>query len=154
MPAAPAAHKPLRSLNIFLARPEFRGADALLKEPAEYDFHPVKAGGAYLGMLFIRPSHAKQPDWVSLFAGSLDVSVTELPLRTSSAAAVLIIERGGFSFLITFGYGWSMIQEGVVETRFGLVATLNAIHPDRIRSLDRRSFERIQRLSRDQTSQE
>jgi uncharacterized protein (TIGR04141 family) len=75
-------------------------------------------------------------------------------LETSSASAVLLVEQKGRTYLLTFGYGRGMIEDGVIESRFGLVATLNAIHPERIRSLDRRSFERVQRHSREQTSQD
>jgi len=145
---------PLRTLNIFLAKEEFRGPEKLLNAPHDYSSYRVTNRHGYLGVLFVRASQPKPPEWLDFFRGSLDVDLAAIPLLTSSASAVLLVERNARTFLLTFGYGRGMIQDGVTESRFGLVTTLNAIDPERIRSLDRRSFERVQRHSREQTSQE
>lgn len=150
----PDQQLPLRTLNIFLAKKGFRGPTQLLKLSEGYRSYSVSTQKGYLGVLFVRPSDPKRPDWLTLFDGALDEPIAKIPLETSSASAVLILEHEGRSYLLTFGYGRGMIQDGVTESRFGLLATLNAIDPDRIRSLDRRSFERVQRHSREQTSQD
>jgi uncharacterized protein (TIGR04141 family) len=151
MPARPV---PIRNLHIFLAKEEYRGAEQLLREPDSYDHQGVSTRDGFLGLLYMKPSRPRPPNWLRFFEGALD-EPQDLPrLITSSASAVLILECAGRTFLLTFGFGRAMIEDGVVEPRFGLKATLNAIHPDKLRSIDSKSFERIQRLSREQLSRD
>lgn len=151
MPSSPT---PLRNLHIFLAKEGYRDPSVLLSERDSYHFEPVRTRAGYMGLLFVKPSSPRPPDWLKFFDGALDSTSTLPLLLTASASAVLIMEVAGRCFLLTFGYGRSMIADGVVESRFGLKATLNTIHQDKLRSLDRRSFERIQRQTREQLSRD
>src|SRR5690606_38340664 len=72
--------------------------------------------------------------------------------RTS--AAVLLIPHQGRTFALTFGYGSFMLREGTWEENFGLRTTLNCIQRDRIRTIDRKTFEAIALHSREQSSRE
>jgi uncharacterized protein (TIGR04141 family) len=149
MPGRPV---PIRNLHIFLAKEEFRDPDQLLRDRDTYAHRAVSVHGRFLGSLYLKATDPREPAWLQFFTGTLD----EPPpvLITASASAVLVIEVAGRTFLLTFGYGRTMIEEGVVEPRFGLRATLNAIDPEKLRSLDSKSFERIQRLSREQLSRD
>ena len=53
---------------------------------------------------------------------------------------------------MAFGAGRHWIDDGAIVRRFGMMVTLNTVHPDRIRSVDREEFETIQRKTRSQTS--
>lgn len=149
MPGRPV---PIRNLHILLAKEEFRDPDQLLRDRDTYEHRAVSVRGRFLGSLYMKATDPREPPWLRFFTGMLD----EPPPRliTASASAVLIVEVAGRTFLLTFGYGHTMIEDGVVEPRFGLKATLNAIDPDKLRSLDSKSFERIQRLSREQLSRD
>lgn len=151
MPLSPPT---TRNLHIFLAKEEHRGPENLLRHPDRYHYESVQGRDGYLGVLATQRSRPRPPDWLNFFEGAI-ANPEDLPeLITSSASAVFILECAGRTFLLTFGYGRTMIADGVVEPRFGLKATLNAIHPEKLRSLDRKSFERIQRLSREQLSRD
>ncbi len=149
MPAQPT---PIRNLHVFLAKEEYRGPEFLLREPDAYRHRIISTRDGFLGLLYIKPDNPHEPKWLRFFKGALDEPLP--PLVASSVSAVLILECAGRTFLVTFGYGRSMIQDGVVEPRFGLKATLNAVDPDKLRSMDSKSFERIQRLSREQLSRD
>src|SRR5690606_545237 len=85
------------------------------------------------------PRH--HPSWASFFADKIDPR--ELKLWTSSASAILLVERGGRTFALTFGYGRHAIRRDAVEGTFGLRVALNTLDGDSVRSIDRKTFEGI-----------
>jgi len=58
-----------------------------------------------------------------------------------SNAAVLVIRRKRRIFAFTFGHGWHLLREDVLEPDFGLKAALNGVRHDSLRSLDSFSVE-------------
>jgi uncharacterized protein (TIGR04141 family) len=62
------------------------------------------------------------------------------------------LTAAGRIFAIAFGFGRHWIDEAQIVRRFGMIVTLNVVHPDRIRSVDREEFDTIQRKTRSQTS--
>ena len=102
--------------------------------------------------LYARPSHTTPPSWLRFFEGSVDAK--DLRLRNASCSAVLIADFGERRVALTFGHGRHLLKEGVVEPAFGLRVALNAIDPERIRTLDRDSLGVIGRRTREQVSSE
>lgn len=149
MPGRPI---PIQTLHIFLAKEGIRDPDELLRDRDSYHHRAVQIRTGFLGSLYMKATEPREPRWLQFFTGALDEPPPEL--ITASASAVMVVEQAGRTFLLTFGYGRTMIQDGVVEPRFGLKATLNAIDPEKLRSIDSKSFERIQRLSREQLSRD
>jgi uncharacterized protein (TIGR04141 family) len=74
------------------------------------------------------------------------------PLLNQSASGLILLTAAGRFFAIAFGYGRHWIDEAQIVRRFGMIVTLNVVHPDRIRSVDREEFDTIQRKTRSQTS--
>ena len=113
---------------------------------------PVRVDGRLLGILYVQRNPLKQPNWLGFFQDSVDFEGMEL--RTTTAKAVLVIQRDAKNvFAVTFGYGRWMLQDTAIESRFGLRATLNAIDPANIRSIDHKRLEAISRQTREQLSQ-
>src|SRR2546425_782967 len=93
-----------------------------------------------------------QPCSLSLFEGALDLNAADL--HNASSAAVLIVTVSEKTFVLTFGYGRSLLRPGVWEEDFGLRVTLNAVDPLRIRSVDRFKFDAISQHSQIQASRD
>src|SRR5207249_4964265 len=106
----------------------------------------IRTTKGFLGSLYVRDSFVGRPRWVRFFAKVVDPK--EIPAKSSSSAAVLLIQNKKHVYAIAFGYGKNLLAPGVVDERFGLRVTLNSINPERIRSIDRRTFEAISRHTR------
>src|SRR5438128_2168746 len=140
----------MASLNIFQIKADVTGPDEIIVDRGKLWSHPVRIDGQLFGMLFVQRSIPKPPRWLAYFKGFVDFSGTRV--QTSSAAAVLLVKRSERLYAITFGHGRWLLYEGVVEQRFGLRATLNAIEPTLIRSIDHKRLEGVSRHTREQLS--
>lgn len=150
----PSPDIPLTTLTIFLAKSGVTDPEAILKDPEAYDSYPMRIGGAFAGVLYIKRSRLSPPDWLPFIAPAIDEDSSELGLTTASAAAVWLIQRADHVFALTFGYGRYMLTDEGIDERFGIRCTLNAIDPEKIRSLDRKTFEKVQRHTREQVSRD
>lgn len=109
-----------------------------------------------VGTFYMEDSHPKAPDWLKdFFGGRLK---GKLRLVTSTAKGVLLvrIRVAGKShmFAIVFGYGRSLLNEGVIEDRFGLKVVLNTVDPKSLRSIDKTTLGSVPKQSREQVSRE
>jgi uncharacterized protein (TIGR04141 family) len=72
--------------------------------------------------------------------------------RVKSAAAVLIRASTSRHFAVVFGTGRYLLDLQAIEQRFGLLTTLNAVDPRKVRSIDKSSLDRQGMQSRIQAS--
>jgi len=144
--------KPSRLLTIFLAKAGIKKAAQILKNLGKLGKHQIKVKGSRIGDLYVQPSSVRPPRWISLFDGALDVD--RLPLKVASARAVLLVPKSKRLFALAFGQGRHLLSPGSFEENFGLRATLNSVDPDRVRVLERKRFDAISRLAREQASRE
>lgn len=100
----PTSKPPLQSLTIFLSEPGVTDPEVILKEPYSYESFPMKVGDAFFGVLYVKPSHVSPPDWLEFIAPAVDDEPGELPLSTSSASAVWLIQRSDHVFALSFGF--------------------------------------------------
>jgi uncharacterized protein (TIGR04141 family) len=100
--------------------------------------------------LYVQPAITKSPRWARLFDAIVDSK--KLGIRSSSAAAALIVPAADRHFAVTFGFGRHLLRPGVWDERFGLKVTLNAIDSKSIRSIDRQTFESLGRHVQEQTN--
>lgn len=105
--------------------------------------------GEYKATLFVRPMAQTKPKWLDILSDCFDVS--DLPIYNSQSSALLIVHMDNRMFALTFGNGRHMLKEGVCEERFGLLAALNMIDSDSVRSIDRKSFESLGNKANEQT---
>src|SRR5262249_5011629 len=132
----------------FLIKEDLAEPKDILKEVGTLDKHSIKLGKTDIGDLYVRPSKPRTPSWVSLFSGVIDT--TKLPVKSSSAAAVLLMPRATRIFAVAFGRSRHLLEPDCYEENFGLHATLNSVDHNRIRQIDRKRFDAIARLTREQ----
>lgn len=147
MPRQPKA----RSLSIFLMKTQRPRVEEIIAGPAALTIYPVRVSGHSIGDLYVQATADKMPSWLSLFDGT----VGAMPdLHNASSAAVFILPVAERTFVLTFGYGRSLLRPGTWEEDFGLRVTLNAVDPLRIRSVDRVKFDSISQHSQIQASRD
>jgi len=141
-----------RNLTIFLLKEGITKPLDIFSDIDVLKKYDVIQDNSRIGELYLKPSLKRLPNWLSLFENALDIS--ELDLVNSSTAAVLIIGKKGSTFAVTFGYGRSLLEPSVYEERFGLLVTLNSIDPEKIRRIDKKCFDSIDRHSIEQASKD
>lgn len=119
----------------------------------------VKVGASSINLpngmkLYYKENPASQPKWVKSFF--YDV-VPDGMLKTKSVSALIlynieVAENEYRYFAITFGYGRNLLNNNVVEERFGLLVTLNVIDSNHLRSIDVNSLESVPLNNRIQSS--
>lgn len=139
------------SLTIYLGKLGLTKIEQVLKAPGSLRSFPISDGTGELGTLYIQARSSRPPRWARFFEGQIDRAAFG---RISSAAAVFLVPADDRVFLLTFGQGRHLIKPESVEDRFGLRVTLNSIAEDRVRSLDKQTFDTIARHTRVQSSKE
>lgn len=104
--------------------------------------------GCAIAKLYVKPIPPKPPKWAALFANLVDPN--ELGLG-SSVSAALLVKVNEDLFVLTFGYGRTLLQEDAWEERFGLICTLNSVDPSMLRCVDIQSLDAIQSQARIQS---
>lgn len=140
-----------RQLTIYLlAREIDQPADALDPDAAErVERRNLRRTVPYRGVLYLDPPVSTPPGWQSFVNEGLS---KRLNLLTRHAGAVLFLSWSDHWFAITFGFGRHLLRPDVVERRFGLLATLNSVDPELLRSVDTRTIEESTLLTRRQAS--
>jgi uncharacterized protein (TIGR04141 family) len=109
-------------------------------------------GMMHHGELYLKQPSSNKPSWFPFVAAGLaDPGALDGFLNTS-ISAVLLVRVEGRAFAIAFGYGRTMLDPEVLESRFGLRVVLNAVDPERLRSVDARTLEEVSLQSRRQLS--
>ncbi|MEA2370420.1 MAG: hypothetical protein QOH12_814 [Solirubrobacteraceae bacterium] len=137
--AAKSNMAPVRTLSIYLLRPDVTGpGDALRPDLDGLTEHTFTAGtGEGDSLLYVAPTEEREPDWVGLLRPATEPPVQA---RSQSASAVLVLPAAGRWFAITFGYGRTLLDSARYERRFGLKVALNAIDPSLLRGAQARTF--------------
>jgi len=142
----PHGDTPLQALTIFLLR-EIKDPVKAVKSPGR--LHRIDVDENHV--VFIKRLSAHAPSWAQFFAGRVD---PERFGRVRAAAAVLLAKAGGRDFAIVFGTGRYLLDPQSIEQRFGLLVTLNAVDPKKVRSIDKASLDRQGMQSRIQASRD
>lgn len=138
------------SLTIYASTPGTTDPDELVDRDDFNDPHAVRSDdGDLIGLLHTRSQPESPPKWQSFLQEGVD---EDLGLTSSYSSAVLLLQIRNRLFALPFGYGYNSIIDSAVDQRFGLRATLNAIDPSAIRSIDRKIFDRVHRQAREQAS--
>jgi uncharacterized protein (TIGR04141 family) len=150
MPKKKANEIPIRHLTVLLLKRNIDLPSQALKEPASLKRIELQPEAGLDGVLFIRPPKRSTPPWVTF----LEQGTTEpLPdLANTSTAAVLFVRSGECLLAYCFGHGRAFLRPGSIEFTFGLKVALNAVDPEKLRSLDSRTFEQMTLQTRRQAS--
>ncbi|GLR90334.1 DUF6119 family protein [Bradyrhizobium iriomotense] len=137
-------------LNIFLIKPGV-GIDQVVRDDVgPLDRRAIRKGLNFSGIIFTKGTPANPPSWTRFVQQGAEEALGLL--FNQSASGLIILTAAGRMFAIAFGFGRHWIEEAQIVRRFGMIVSLNVVHPDRIRSVDREEFDTIQRKTRSQTS--
>ncbi|WP_419341764.1 TIGR04141 family sporadically distributed protein [Achromobacter sp. PD1] len=129
-----------RRLNLFMAKSI--GDDQVFSDlltDAPVNAYPLADDLGLDGVLYIRQSMDKRPNWGSLLDEVAGQAIPDLTNRSSSA--VLLLKVDGDIFAFTFGYGRYLIEQSLFVQDFGLRTALNTLDEKSLRSVDLHTLE-------------
>lgn len=159
------ANKKPRSLITRAAKPrKEKLAIYLAKSPSATDEELLKIDDAKPAVeikinfgtakLYVKRELPKGPPIWSKFFTTHQQLDSDLFGSTSSVGAVFVVRDHQNIFILSFGTGHHLIKSDVFERDFGLRVTLNSVHPDKLRSLDKASYQDNPLNSRTQSASE
>lgn len=140
-----------QNLSIFLIKEDFKSSDQIITDNPRIKEHTIEVDGVAVGQLFVQRIPPKPPRWACFFDGCIDVSEIG---NVATTSAVLLVENNGRMFAITFGHGRYLLKTDCWEERFGLRVTLNCIDENKVRCIDKKTFDAITKQSKEQASRD
>ena len=137
-------------LNIFLMKEGVDRASVIRDDIDGLTALPIAEGLDFAGEIYVKGTPPNPPRWQQFVQSGTRQQLGIL--LNQSASCLIVISAGNRVFAIAFGFGRYWIDEHRIVRRFGMIVTLNTVHAERIRSVDREEFEIIQRKTRSQTS--
>jgi uncharacterized protein (TIGR04141 family) len=141
-------------LSIYLARDGSKtDADIIklenAKQPIEMDLPEAESA-----LLYIKKQPPKSaPPWTRLFTADGKIDASEFGM-SSNVGATLLVRISGATFVLSFGTGFHLLKPESIERDFGLKVTLNSVDPDKLRSLDKASYDHNPLNSRTQSTKD
>jgi len=141
-------------LSIYLARESAKPDSDLIKlenakEAVELDLPEVEAA-----ILYVKKQPPKNPPpWTRLFTENEAVDASLFGV-SSNVGSVFIVRTGAATFVLSFGTGFHLLKPEAIERDFGLKVTLNSVDPDKLRSLDKASYDHNPLNSRTQSTRD
>ena len=139
-------------LSIYLSKDKSTQDNHLLKTENSNPPIPVQIGEEK-AFLYVKKVAPKQPGWTKLFLSSPDFPKDAFGANSSIGAA-LVYRCQKNTFILTFGSGHHLIKDDAIERDFGLRVTLNSVEPEKLRSLDKASYEANPLNSRTQSTKD
>jgi uncharacterized protein (TIGR04141 family) len=138
----------MAAVTFFKIREGVANPDEIIPTRSSLAHFNVKLGKTRIGDLYVKRVERSRPGWLRFFDNAVDLSGTNL--KTASLAAVLLVKQNDSLYAVVFGYGISLLSEEVLVRNFGLKATLNAVEPSQLRSIDHKRLEAVSRHTREQ----
>jgi uncharacterized protein (TIGR04141 family) len=139
----------IQHLTVFLMREEVEEYETALKDEA-LDAQPLRSDLPFEGVVYFRTAPFRVPRWVSFVESGTADNLGAL--ATTNNSAVLFVRASDRIFAFTFGHGHTMLDPASFERDFGLKVTLNAVDPEKLRSVDASTIEEMVLRTRRQTS--
>ena len=141
-------------LSIYLARDSSKPDSELIKidnskKPIELQIEGVERSTLYIK----KEPFNNTPSWTRLFTSSNLVDENDFG-TSSNVGAVFIVCAHGNTFVLSFGTGFHLLKNDAIERDFGLRVTLNSVDPDKLRSLDKASYDHNPLNSRIQSTRD
>lgn len=134
-------------LSIYLIKDEYIKPIEIIRNANELKSEDILLNSHRIGTIFYGESQKFEPSWIKKFFGdSFDNKnqdgSSKLFNASSKAVMLFAIDINGSTktFALTFGYGWTLLNPGTYEERFGLRTTLNIVDPDKLRRIDKKSM--------------
>lgn len=105
--------------------------------------------------LFIRKNNTSSyPSWVYSLLNNIEGLDKQSFGISGGIGAVLLVQFHSYTFLISFGQGFHMINKQFVERDFGLRVALNALNPEKLKSIDKHDLTALPKNARIQSAKE
>ncbi len=138
-------------LTVYLAKEEYKKVDDIVKTDTSFERLPIKIGQQNIGALFIAKSRPNPPRWGSLFQKIIEQDKLG---ANQSSGALLVVKKQERNFLYAFGAkGRHLAKTEAIEPNFGLLASLNLLDAESIKSLDKSSLEAQPKQAREQSAE-
>jgi uncharacterized protein (TIGR04141 family) len=137
-------------LNLFLMKEGTLRTGVLHDDVIGLTHIPIAPGLNFEGEIITKGTPPNPPRWQQFVQSGTHQQLGVL--LNQSASCLIVLSIADRVFAVSFGFARRWIDERRIVRRFGMIVTLNVVHPDRIRSVDREEFETIQRKTRSQTS--
>lgn len=139
-------------LSIYLVRDGYKSDSDIIKienanTPIILDLPEIETSALYVK----RQPPKYSPPWTKLFTSFEQVDAAVFG-TSSNVGAVFILRIAGDIFILSFGTGFHLIKSEAIERDFGLKVTLNSVDPDKLRSLDKASYDHNPLNSRTQST--
>lgn len=137
------------SLSIFLLKETIIQENQAIQDINTLKRTILKMDNGQELVLYSKQNPSHPPSWVNLFKSHVD----DLShLVNSGCAAVLLAKESERYFALTFGYGRYLLNPDCFEENFGLRVVLNAVDPEKLRSIDVHTLESIPVHKKNQAS--
>ena len=141
-------------LSIYLTRDASKPDSDVIKlenakQPIELDLPETESARLYIK----KQPPKNSPPWTQLFTIDAQVDVSEFG-TSSNVGAVFVVRITGATFVLSFGTGFHLLKQESIERDFGLKVTLNSVDPDKLRSLDKASYDHNPLNSRTQSTRD
>lgn len=135
---AKEAHK--ERLSIYLIKAGTHTRESILKMDMVSDSYAFELTKGTATLFLKRDPPARPPQWTGLFTSHPDAPEVTFG-HSKSVGAVLHVVADERDFLLSFGTGFHLVRHDMTERDFGLRVTLNAVEPDKLRSIDKASYD-------------
>ena len=136
--------------TIYLLKDSVKSFAAALDPEKNVTQHDLNNNLGFAGTLFVGEQNQSQPGWVNLLNPHLQTPVARA--FSANIPAVLLVNYDKRIFAVTFGYGKGLLAGSSWVRDFGLKVTLNRVDPDKLRSVDTKTYEDMVLSTRRQAS--
>lgn len=139
-----------RTLSIYLIKEGIAEYSQIIPSAPELKKYSVLLSSVCKGTLYLKRAKTHQPKWIELFESAISFAAADV--ESCGPSAVLLVPWCERVFVLTFGYGRSLLDRDTCEENFGLRVTVNSIDADKVRVVDRQSLEAVPKHTTEQTS--
>ena len=126
-------------LSIYLIKNRSLTDTEIIKTDKADDPIEIRVGEDRANLYVKKEVVRSPPDWTRFFTTHPEVPA-DIFGRPNSIGAVLVYRKSEATFILSFGTGHHLVNDGAVERDFGLRVTLNSVNPDELRSLDKATY--------------
>lgn len=138
-------------LSIYLAKEGATSDETLVKVDDAATPIALDVSGSKSTLYIKRDRPKAPPPWTALFTNGQTVPSAAFG-TTRTVGAALIVQRNERTFVLTFGSGVHLLKSEAIERDFGLRVTLASVDPDKLRSIDKASYDHNPLNSRTQST--
>ena len=143
-------------LTIFLMKESITRFEEGIKSDKEVEYRGLNSAGGFDGVIVVSKSAERVPEWIE-FLNVFSEEKIQMKKNVSNKAVMLVRIKNRIMAL-TFGHGRYFLKEECIEKNFGLLAALNMLNPEKIRSINAATIEdmvvQVQKQSSYATGQE